>query len=55
MIAALGFAGLRVKNGVIELHPHLPKQITRLSFRLAVGGVIYEVTVTHDDHIVQKV
>ena len=32
MIAALGFAGLRMRNGEITLHPRLPRQVTRLSF-----------------------
>ncbi len=55
MIAALGFAGLRIRGGVIELNPRLPKQIDRLRFRLTVNGAGYEVIVTHDGYVVQVV
>jgi len=48
MIAVLGFAGLSLQNGRIELHPHLPKAITRLSFPITVKDKRYTVTVTHD-------
>lgn len=48
MIAALGFAGLRMKNGQPEIHPHLPEQITRLSFPIVAGGRRLRVTVTRD-------
>ena len=46
MIAALGFAGLRVRGGRAELHPHLPEQIKRLSFPFTAGGkrMIAEIT-----------
>ena len=47
MIAVLGFAGLRVRKGAIELHPRLPERITKLRFRLTVNGEIQEITVTH--------
>lgn len=55
MIAALGFAGLRVRRGKIELHPHLPKQITRLRFRLTVNGVIHEITVTRSGYSINRI
>lgn len=48
MIAVLGFAGLRVKNGRLELHPNLPEQITRLCFPVTAGGQRLRITVTHD-------
>ena len=48
MIAALGFAGLRVSGGRLELHPNLPEQITRLRFPVTVGGQRLLVTVTHE-------
>ena len=48
MIAALGFAGLRVINGVPELHPRLPAQISRLSFPITAGGKQWRAFVTHD-------
>lgn len=53
MIAALGFAGLSMKNGRPECHPHLPKQITRLSFPITAGGKAMRVTVTHDGAIIE--
>ena len=46
MIAALGFAGLRMQNGVPELHPSLPPQISRLSFPITAGGKRLRVEVT---------
>ena len=48
MIAALGFAGLRVKNGVPSLDPRLPDQVERLSFPIVCGGRKMRVTVTRD-------
>ena len=55
MIAALGFAGLRLRNGQIELHPRLPKQIDRLRFRLTVNGAVHEVTVTHSGYSIKAI
>lgn len=46
MIAALGFAGLRLVNGRPELHPNLPKQLRSLSFPIVVGSTRYRATVT---------
>ena len=46
MIAALGFAGLRMKNGKPELHPNLPKQLERLRFPIIAGGERLMVEVT---------
>ena len=48
MIAALGFAGLRVEKGELTLSPRLPEQITRLRFPVSTGGGRFEVTVTHE-------
>ena len=48
MIAALGFAGLRVEKGKLRLSPRLPEQITRLRFPVTVGGERLLVTVTHE-------
>lgn len=45
MIAALGFAGLRVQNGKLELHPHLPEQITRLMIPITFRGQKYFIEV----------
>ena len=38
MIAALGFAGLRMRNGEPELRPNLPEQVTRLRFPITAKG-----------------
>ena len=54
MIAVLGFAGLSVQNGQITLHPHLPKEITRLSFPITLRSKRYVVTVTHGTQTVQE-
>ncbi len=48
MIAALGFAGLRLHRGRVELRPRLPEQIRRLRFRLTVDGIPKEIVVTRD-------
>lgn len=55
MIAVQGFAGLRVCGAKLELHPNLPKQITRLSFPVAVGNTRYRVTVTRDGHCIETI
>jgi len=54
MIAALGFAGLQMKNGQPEIHPHLPEQMTRLSFPITAGGRRLRVTVTHDGGVIDS-
>ncbi len=48
MIAVLGFAGLRMRNGEPELHPNLPPQISRLSFPITAKGRNLIVEVTRD-------
>ena len=54
MIAALGFAGLEMKNGQPVIQPHLPEQITRLSFPITAGGKRLRVTVTHDGGVIDS-
>ena len=54
MIAALGFAGLRVEKGRLTLSPHLPKQLTRLRFPVTVGEERLLVTVTHEGWTAEK-
>lgn len=55
MIAVLGFAGLRMQKGKLELHPNLPKEITRLSFPVTSGNTRYQITVTHEGYqVVEK-
>ena len=48
MIAALGFGGLRMKNGVPELHPNLPPQISCLTFPITSNGRKMTVEITHN-------
>lgn len=48
MIAVLGFAGLRVQNGKLELHPNLPEQISCLRFPVTIGNERKLITVTHE-------
>ena len=55
MIAALGFAGLDVRGGGLKLHPHLPEQLTRLSFPVTLGGRRKRVTVTHGGWTVEEI
>lgn len=54
MIAALGFAGLRMQGGRLTLDPHLPRQITRLSFPVCVNGETYRVEATHQGGKITK-
>ena len=46
MIAALGFAGLKMRGGKLTVDPRLPPQISRLSFPVTAGGVRYQIEVT---------
>ena len=48
MIAALGFAGLRMRNGQPELHPNLPSKIRSLRFPFTAGGRRLEAVVTRE-------
>lgn len=48
MIAALGFAGLKMRAGKLSVDPHLPRQITRLSFPVTACGERYRIDVTHE-------
>ena len=55
IIAALGFAGLQMKNGEPELHPNLPRQISKLSFPITAKGKNLMVEVTHQEaHIRER-
>ena len=53
MIAALGFAGLRVVRGEAELHPRLPRQITRLSFPFTAKGKQLQAEITHHHAVIR--
>ena len=48
MIAAIGFAGLSMKNGEPELHPNLPKGISRISFPFTAKGKQLRAEVTRE-------
>lgn len=54
MSAILGFAGLSVNDGKINLKPSLPKKWSRLSFNIIVHGEKYCIDITHEgQHIVK--
>ncbi len=55
MIAALGFAGLRIQNGQPTLDPHLPSQIKRLCFPVTAGGKNYRIEVTRSGGTITEV
>ena len=54
MIAALGFAGLQMRGGELTIDPHLPRQISRLSFPVIVNGQRYRIEVTHEGGSIKK-
>lgn len=54
MIAVQGFAGLRIQDSKLELHPNLPKQITRLRFPVTVGNTRYRITITQDGYTIEQ-
>ena len=54
MIAALGFAGLRMRAGKLTVDPHLPRQITRLSFPVTAGSERYRIDVTHEGAAISR-
>ena len=55
MIAALGFAGLQMRAGKLEIHPHLPPQLRRLRFPVTAGGRQYRIDVTRDGAEIQPI
>ncbi len=48
MIAVLGFAGLTVRDGKLQLDPHLPDEISELEFPIEFRGKRYRITVNHE-------
>ena len=54
MIAALGFAGLQMRGGEMTLHPHLPRQITRLTFPVTANGKKYRIEVTGEGGTIKQ-
>ncbi|MBQ9210062.1 MAG: glycoside hydrolase family 65 protein [Clostridia bacterium] len=55
MIAALGFAGLRMRGGQLTLQPHLPSQVKRLSFPVTAAGRRYRVEVTQEGGTITEI
>ncbi|MDR2938861.1 MAG: glycoside hydrolase family 65 protein, partial [Clostridiales bacterium] len=55
LIAALGFAGLKVKNGVISLNPCLPKELAYLRFPVNIAGKKYIINIEEGSHSVTPV
>ena len=53
MIAALGFAGLRMRGGQPELRPRLPRQVSRLVFPFTAGGRRLVAEVTHAGAVIR--
>ena len=54
MIAALGFAGLRMHGGEPELHPNLPRQIRRLAFPFTAKGKQWMAEVTQKGYTLRE-
>jgi maltose phosphorylase len=46
MSIVMGFAGLRIKNGMICFRPVIPKQWERLSFKINVKGRYFTINIT---------
>ncbi|MFA6620534.1 MAG: glycosyl hydrolase family 65 protein, partial [Bacilli bacterium] len=42
-----GFAGLKERDGVLSLNPHLPDNIERISFRFHYRGETYQARISH--------
>ncbi|WP_298841621.1 glycosyl hydrolase family 65 protein [Clostridium sp.] len=54
MAAILGFAGLKVQDGMITVSPNLPEKWRRLSFKIMVQGEKYFINITHEEHEIIK-
>lgn len=54
MAAILGFAGLDVQDGKITIKPNLPKQWSRLAFKVIVRGQRYSIDITQDKQEITK-
>jgi maltose phosphorylase len=50
-----GFAGQRVKDGILVLNPNLPSQWTSYSFRLGFRGALLKVQVSRDAVVVDNI
>ncbi len=46
MSVVMGFAGLRIKNGMICFRPVIPEKWDRLSFKIDVKGCYFSINIT---------
>ena len=53
MAAIMGFAGFSIRNGTICFRPVIPEQWNRLSFKIAVKGCCFNVSINHNKFYVQ--
>lgn len=55
MAAILGFAGLNIQDGKININPNLPKKWNSLAFNVIVRGEKYCIKITHENHRIIKI
>ena len=55
MSVVKGFAGQRIKNGVLELNPYIPTEWNAYSFRIGFQGSWLKIEVNQDGVIVQNI
>lgn len=55
MTAIEGFAGLTVRDGEINLDPHLPARWDRLRFKIRLCGEVYEADIKRDGYTIEKI
>lgn len=54
MSITYGFGGLRIKNGMLSLRPHLPKAWNRLSFKILFRKHLFNISVDKDNVVVEQ-
>lgn len=50
-----GFAGIRIKNTELEIHPHLPAQWKSLTFRMGTKSGLKEIYIDHEGYRVKEI
>lgn len=55
MTAVEGFAGVCVENGRLVCHPHLPKSMKAMRFRVIYQGMEYEVNIKANEGTVTEI
>ncbi len=50
-----GFAGIRIKNTELEIHPHLPEQWKSLTFRMGTKSGLKEIYIDHEGYRVKEI